>query len=82
MKQKILSSKRKFPNIYYLPIDRPARLRPDAVSRSLASSLAYLTPCFLQHATGDCLHIMTGAGILEGWTHYIWQFISRESPRS
>ncbi|KXN85845.1 hypothetical protein AN958_10789 [Leucoagaricus sp. SymC.cos] len=62
--QKILTATKKFPNIYFLSIDRPARLRPDA------------------HATGDCLHILTGAGVLEGWTHYIWQFISRESPRN
>lgn len=30
--QKILSSTKKFPNIYFLSIDNPARLRPDAVS--------------------------------------------------
>lgn len=30
--QRILSSRKKFPNIYFLPIDHPARLRPDAVS--------------------------------------------------
>ncbi|KAF8802701.1 hypothetical protein BYT27DRAFT_7215206 [Phlegmacium glaucopus] len=58
--EKLLLSRDRFPNIHYLGIDRPARLRPDA------------------HATGDCLHIMTGAGVLEGWTHYIWQYISRE----
>ncbi|KAJ4488985.1 hypothetical protein C8J55DRAFT_506735 [Lentinula edodes] len=45
-----------FPNIHYLPIDRPARLRPDA------------------HATGDCLHIIAGAGVLEGWTEYVWHY--------
>ncbi|KAF9050493.1 hypothetical protein BJ165DRAFT_1342460 [Panaeolus papilionaceus] len=28
------------------------------------------------HVTGDCLHIMAGAGVLEGWTHYIWHFIT------
>ncbi|PCH40607.1 hypothetical protein WOLCODRAFT_150668 [Wolfiporia cocos MD-104 SS10] len=28
----------------------------------------------------DCLHIMTGAGVLEGCAHYIWQFVSRELP--
>ncbi|KAF5328648.1 hypothetical protein D9619_011535 [Psilocybe cf. subviscida] len=48
----------KYPNIHYLGIDRPARLRPDA------------------HTTGDCLHIMTGAGVLEGWTHYIWHYVT------
>jgi len=57
----ILSS-RAYPDIHFLPIDRPARLRPDA------------------HSAGDCLHIMTGAGVLEGWSHYIWHFISRELP--
>ncbi|KAJ2934615.1 hypothetical protein H1R20_g2479, partial [Candolleomyces eurysporus] len=30
------------------------------------------------HASGDCLHIMTGAGVLEGWSHYIWHYITRE----
>jgi len=30
------------------------------------------------HAAGDCLHIMTGAGILEGWTQYIWHYVTRE----
>ncbi|OJA09987.1 hypothetical protein AZE42_03825 [Rhizopogon vesiculosus] len=59
--QELLSS-REFPDIYYLPIDRPGRLRPDA------------------HATGDCLHIMSGAGVLEGWSHYIWHFVTREVP--
>lgn len=49
-----------YPDIFYLPIDTPALLRPDA------------------HASGDCLHIMTGAGVMEGWSHYIWHFISRE----
>ncbi|KAF9439979.1 hypothetical protein P691DRAFT_715732, partial [Macrolepiota fuliginosa MF-IS2] len=28
--QNILSSRKKYPNVYFLPIDRPARLRPDA----------------------------------------------------
>ncbi|KAJ3725633.1 hypothetical protein DFJ43DRAFT_1002488 [Lentinula guzmanii] len=28
------------------------------------------------HATGDCLHIMAGAGVLEGWTEYIWHYIT------
>ena len=49
-----------FPDIFYLPIDNPALLRPDA------------------HASGDCLHIMAGAGVLEGWSHYIWHFVSKE----
>ncbi|TEB28408.1 hypothetical protein FA13DRAFT_1571547, partial [Coprinellus micaceus] len=30
------------------------------------------------HASGDCLHIMSGAGVLEGWSHYIWHYITRE----
>ncbi|KAF6744888.1 hypothetical protein DFP72DRAFT_60340 [Ephemerocybe angulata] len=33
------------------------------------------------HATGDCLHIMAGAGVMEGWTHYIWHYVSREVQR-
>ncbi|TBU36537.1 hypothetical protein BD309DRAFT_878227 [Dichomitus squalens] len=53
---------RKFPDIHFLPIDRPALLRPDA------------------HSAGDCLHIMSGAGVLEGWTHYIWHYVTRELP--
>jgi hypothetical protein len=60
--EKLLLSRNKFPNIHYLGIDHPARLRPDA------------------HATGDCLHIMTGAGVLEGWSHYIWRYVTREIP--
>ncbi|KAK7677510.1 hypothetical protein QCA50_019516 [Cerrena zonata] len=32
------------------------------------------------HVAGDCLHIMTGAGVIEGWTHYIWHFVTRELP--
>ncbi|PCH35889.1 hypothetical protein WOLCODRAFT_156587 [Wolfiporia cocos MD-104 SS10] len=32
------------------------------------------------HVASDCLHIMTGAGVLEVWTHYIWQLVSRELP--
>ncbi|KZT65359.1 hypothetical protein DAEQUDRAFT_747087 [Daedalea quercina L-15889] len=32
------------------------------------------------HSTSDCLHIMTGAGVLEGWTHYVWHFVTREIP--
>ncbi|EIW83551.1 hypothetical protein CONPUDRAFT_122139 [Coniophora puteana RWD-64-598 SS2] len=49
-----------YPFIHYLPIDRPARLRPDA------------------HATGDCLHLMSGTGVLEGWSHYIWHYVTTE----
>ncbi|KAI0762158.1 hypothetical protein BD413DRAFT_484999 [Trametes elegans] len=52
----------KYPDIHFLPIDRPALLRPDA------------------HAAGDCLHIMTGAGVLEGWTQYIWHYVTVELP--
>ncbi|EIW63587.1 uncharacterized protein TRAVEDRAFT_161946 [Trametes versicolor FP-101664 SS1] len=52
----------KYPDIHFLPIDRPALLRPDA------------------HSAGDCLHIMTGAGVLEGWTQYIWHYVTVELP--
>ncbi|KAI0630069.1 hypothetical protein C8Q77DRAFT_1136192 [Trametes polyzona] len=52
----------KYPNVHFLPIDRPALLRPDA------------------HSAGDCLHIMSGAGVLEGWTHYIWHYVTAEVP--
>ncbi|KAJ7163783.1 hypothetical protein C8R43DRAFT_988637 [Mycena crocata] len=50
----------KYPDIHYLAIDHPARLRPDA------------------HVPSDCLHIMSGAGVLEGWSHYIFHFVTRE----
>ncbi|KAI0699875.1 hypothetical protein C8T65DRAFT_296188 [Cerioporus squamosus] len=53
---------RKYPDIHFLPIDRPALLRPDA------------------HSAGDCLHIMSGAGVLEGWTQYIWHYVTVELP--
>ncbi|KAI0072068.1 hypothetical protein K474DRAFT_1605797 [Panus rudis PR-1116 ss-1] len=59
--QDVLSSP-SYPDIHFLPIDRPGLLRPDA------------------HVAGDCLHIMTGAGVIEGWTHYIWQYVTREIP--
>ncbi|KAJ7599084.1 hypothetical protein C8J56DRAFT_1158100 [Mycena floridula] len=48
------------PDIHYLGIDQPARLRPDA------------------HVTGDCLHIFTGSGVMEGWSHYIMQWRTSE----
>ncbi|KDQ55677.1 hypothetical protein JAAARDRAFT_133460 [Jaapia argillacea MUCL 33604] len=41
------------------------------------------TPALLRpdaHATGDCLHIMTGTGVMEGWSHYIWHFVTKELP--
>ncbi|KIY53414.1 hypothetical protein FISHEDRAFT_68890 [Fistulina hepatica ATCC 64428] len=57
--QNILNSTA-YPDIHYLAIDHPARLRPDA------------------HVASDCLHIMTGAGVMEGWTHYIWHYITNE----
>ncbi|KAG1739287.1 hypothetical protein EDB19DRAFT_2039374 [Suillus lakei] len=59
----LLSSSSEFPDIHYLPIERPGRLRPDA------------------HVSSDCLHIMSGAGVLEGWSHYIWHFVTREGRR-
>ncbi|KAI0078652.1 hypothetical protein K474DRAFT_893448 [Panus rudis PR-1116 ss-1] len=59
--QDVLSSS-SYPDIHFLAIDKPGRLRPDA------------------HVTGDCLHIMAGAGIIEGWTQYIWHYITREIP--
>ncbi|KAG2127491.1 hypothetical protein DEU56DRAFT_528860 [Suillus clintonianus] len=61
--QEVLSSSSEFPDIYYLPIERPGRLRPDA------------------HAAGDCLHLISGAGVIEGWSHYIWHFVTREVQR-
>jgi len=55
-----LLDSRLYPNIHFLPIDRPGMLRPDT------------------HVTGDCLHLMAGTGVLEGWSHYIWHYITRE----
>ncbi|RDB16323.1 hypothetical protein Hypma_003014 [Hypsizygus marmoreus] len=60
----LTTSSTKYPDLHYLAIDRPGRLRPDA------------------HTTGDCLHIMAGAGVLEGWSHYIWHYVSKELGRS
>ena len=53
---------RKYPDIHFLPIDRPVLLRRDA------------------HSASAYLHIMSGAGVLEGWTHYIWHYVTRELP--
>ncbi|TEB28043.1 hypothetical protein FA13DRAFT_1735932 [Coprinellus micaceus] len=30
------------------------------------------------HSSHDCLHLMSGAGVLEGWTHYVWHYLTRE----
>ncbi|GJE90055.1 hypothetical protein PsYK624_061780 [Phanerochaete sordida] len=57
--QAVLGSKT-FRDVHFLPIDRPALLRPDA------------------HAGGDCLHLMSGSGVIEGWTEYIWHYVTRE----
>ncbi|EIM81062.1 uncharacterized protein STEHIDRAFT_67256 [Stereum hirsutum FP-91666 SS1] len=51
-----------YPDVHFLPIDRPALLRPDA------------------HVSGDCLHLMTGTGVIEGWSRYIWHYVTREIP--
>ncbi|KAI0032704.1 hypothetical protein K488DRAFT_49316 [Vararia minispora EC-137] len=59
--QRVLASPL-YPDIHFLRIDLPQRLRPDA------------------HGTGDCLHLMTGSGVMEGWTRYLWHFVSRELP--
>lgn len=59
---KALLASPEYPDIFFLQIDRPGRLRPDA------------------HASGDCLHLLTGPGVIEGWSHYIWHFVSREIP--
>ena len=53
---------RAYPDVHYLPIERPALLRPDA------------------HSGGDCLHVVAGAGVLEGFSHYIWHFVTHELP--
>ncbi|KAG6836542.1 hypothetical protein H0H93_006922 [Arthromyces matolae] len=61
--ERILSERERYPDVHFLSIDRPGRLRPDA------------------HTTSDCLHIMTGAGVMEGWSHYIWHYVSKELGR-
>lgn len=61
LSQAVLESRR-YPDIHFLPIDRPARLRPDA------------------HSSSDCLHLMAGSGVLEGWTQYIWHYVTVEIP--
>jgi hypothetical protein len=70
----------RYPDIHYLGIDRPALLRPDAVRAALSLRSSARGLMTLQHAAGDCLHIMSGAGVLEGWSHYIWHFVTRELP--
>ena len=69
--QKLLLSRNRFPNIHYIGIDRP-----DAVLLYSYSSfplfLNNTDPNFFWHTTGDFLHIMTGAGVIEGWTQYIF----------
>lgn len=77
--QRILSMPR-YPDIFYLPIDNPALLRPDAVGLCIPYGFKkkFTYQFFSQHASGDCLHIMTGVGVMEGWSHYIWHFVSRE----
>jgi len=69
-----------YPDVHFLAIERPARLRPDAVSL-FDPFISFIYLSFTQHATGDCLHIMAGAGVLEGWTHYIWHYVSKELGR-
>ncbi|KAH9941122.1 uncharacterized protein BXZ73DRAFT_98334 [Epithele typhae] len=32
------------------------------------------------HVAGDCLHFMTGSGVVEGWTQYIWHYVTVEIP--
>ncbi|KAF7790710.1 hypothetical protein EIP86_001666 [Pleurotus ostreatoroseus] len=32
------------------------------------------------HSGGDCLHLMSGSGVIEGWSHYIWHYVTRELP--
>ncbi|KAI0784627.1 hypothetical protein C8Q75DRAFT_778140 [Abortiporus biennis] len=62
------------------------RIFGEVVSSSKYRDIHYLgieRPALLRpdaHAAGDCLHIMTGAGVLEGWSHYIWHYITREIP--
>jgi hypothetical protein len=51
-----------YPDVNFLPIDRPAQLRPDG------------------HGSGDCLHLMTGTGVMEGWTRYLQHFVTCELP--
>ncbi|KAI3602826.1 hypothetical protein WG66_011222 [Moniliophthora roreri] len=33
------------------------------------------------HATGDCLRFTTRAGVMEGWTEYLWHYTVNEGDR-
>ena len=70
--QKLLLSRNRFPNIHYIGIDRPDAVRLYSYSESsFPLFLNNTDPIFFWHTKGDCLHIVTGAGIIEGWTHCI-----------
>ncbi|KAI0784629.1 hypothetical protein C8Q75DRAFT_375836 [Abortiporus biennis] len=30
------------------------------------------------HTEGDCLHVVSGTGVIEGWSEYIWHYITQE----
>ncbi|KAM0750137.1 hypothetical protein T439DRAFT_380870 [Meredithblackwellia eburnea MCA 4105] len=47
------------PQISFLSLERPAKLRPDG------------------HAA-DCLHISVGLGIIEGWTKYLYHYLTMQ----
>ncbi|KZV72839.1 hypothetical protein PENSPDRAFT_565478, partial [Peniophora sp. CONT] len=32
------------------------------------------------HGPSDCLHLMSGSGVLESFTHYVWHYVSKELP--
>ncbi|KAH9941121.1 uncharacterized protein BXZ73DRAFT_98333 [Epithele typhae] len=45
--------------------------------------LAIDNPALLRpetHVSTDCLHLMTGSGVVEGWTQYIWHYLTVEIP--
>ncbi|KAL6303547.1 hypothetical protein BKA93DRAFT_734873 [Sparassis latifolia] len=58
----------------------------DLLSRPRYPDIHYLAidrPALLRpdgHAAGDCLHLIAGTGVLEGWSHYIWHYVTRELP--
>ena len=42
--------------------------------------ISFINLIFLKHTNGDCLHPMSGVGIIEGWTQYILHYLTKESP--
>ncbi|PCH35897.1 hypothetical protein WOLCODRAFT_156596 [Wolfiporia cocos MD-104 SS10] len=59
--------------------DRPCRVCSHRCGSRISTILRFSAHMW-GHFASDRLHIVTGAGVLEGWTHYIWQFVSCSLP--